>query len=221
MNEFLHDISWVIPYRSDLLTLIFEVFTKMGYGTFIMFALALSYWLWDKDKVTRVALIVLASTILNGFLKDLWQNPRPDALFQLDPHVGRSFGMPSGHAQVSAMLWLWFAYEICKPWAWIAAAVLISGVAFSRIYLGMHDVEDILAGFSLTAITFALYRWWLSPAFESFRDQSVWLHVAIMFAVQLVLYFTWPGFGYSISVLAITTYIIGWLLGITRAKDIH
>jgi len=54
-------------------------------------------------------MIVVISTVLNAFLKDLWENPRPDLALRLDAEVGKSFGMPSGHAQVSAVLWFWIA----------------------------------------------------------------------------------------------------------------
>jgi membrane-associated phospholipid phosphatase len=162
----LNDISWVVPLRNDLLTPIFQFFTWLGYPTFMMLILPLGYWLWGKDKFTRVTIVVIVSTIINTFLKDLWENPRPDLVFRLDGQVGKSFGMPSGHAQVSAALWFWVAYEIGKTWAWAIAAVVVTGICFSRIYLGIHDLEDILAGLGIAAISLFLFRFLFDPKFK-------------------------------------------------------
>lgn len=220
MNDILHDVSWVIPYRNDFLTPIFETLTWLGYPTFIMFFLPLGYWLWNKNKFTRLAVIVIVSSLLNSVLKDLWQNPRPDALFRLDSEVGKSFGMPSGHAQVSAVLWFCLAYEIKQRWAWVVASLLVGGIAFSRIYLGIHDLEDILAGLAIAAATIYLYRWSLTSTFDKFRSLSVWVHCLIILAVQTIVYATWPGFGYSIGAISLGGFLIAWLIG-AHINDKH
>jgi len=180
MNEFLHDISWVIPLRNDFLTSVFQFFTWLGYPTFMMLLLALGYWLWNKEKMTRVAIIVVISTIINAFLKDLWENPRPDLVFRLDSEVGKSFGMPSGHAQVSAILWFWMAYEIARIWAWVLASIVVAGICFSRIYLGIHDVEDILAGLSIALFSLVVYRFALSPTYRLLTLTPIWLILSIV-----------------------------------------
>ena len=213
MTNILHDVSWVVPYRNDTLTAIFEAFTWLGYPTFVMFFLPLGYWLWNKNAFTRLAVIVILSTVLNAFLKDLWQNPRPPAEFRLDPEVGKSFGMPSGHAQVSAVLWFWLASEIRKPWAWIVAIVLVTGIAFSRIYLGIHDLEDILAGLGIAAATVFIYQWAQSAKLDGFRALPLWAHIVVLAAAQLVVMFAWPEARYSFSASILFALLIGWIIG--------
>ena len=214
MTNILHDVSWVVPYRNDTLTAIFEAFTWLGYPTFVMFFLPLGYWLWNKNAFTRLAVIVILSTVLNAFLKDLWQNPRPPAEFRLDPEVGKSFGMPSGHAQVSAVLWLWLASEIRKPWAWIVAILVVTGIASSRIYLGIHDLEDILAGLGIAAVTIFIYQWAQGAKFDGFRTLPLWAHIVVLAAAQLVVMFAWPETRNSFSASILFALLIGWIIGV-------
>jgi membrane-associated phospholipid phosphatase len=146
MDSFLHDISWVLPLRSDAATVVFNAFTLAGYTPFFLVLLPLGYWLWDKALFTRLALLIGLVGLSNTFLKELFMDPRPPIAFALDGRVGESFGFPSGHAQIAVAMWFYLAMEIKRTWAWIAAAIIASGVCFSRIYLGVHDVEDVLGG---------------------------------------------------------------------------
>jgi len=213
MNELLHDVSWVIPYRTELLTSVFEAFTWLGYPTFMMLFLPLGYWLWNQSTFTRLTVVVILSTLLNSYMKDYWQNPRPDALYRLDPEVGKSFGMPSGHAQISAVLWFGLALQINKRWLWFLAGFLVTAIAMSRIYLGIHDLEDILAGWALAALSLVIFVYALKPQFERIRFLPVWMHIVAILILQFVLYKYWPGFRHSISGLTLAGFLCGWLLG--------
>ena len=213
MNDVLHDVSWVIPYRTEELTVIFKALTWLGYPTFVMLLLPLGYWLWSKKAFTRIVVLVILSTILNALLKDYWENPRPDALFRLDAGVGDSFGMPSGHAQIALVLWFGIAFEIRRTWAWLTACLLVAGISFSRIYLGIHDLEDILAGLCIGAISVCLYRWVLMPRFLRIRSLSVWPYLLAIVLMQIVLVTLWPAPAHSVQALSLAAFLGGWLLG--------
>lgn len=219
MQHWLYDVSWVVPYRTPVLTQIFEAFTLIGYPQYIMLLLALLYWLWDKNASTRIAVLVILTTLVNAYLKDLFQNPRPDIAFALDPGVGNSYGMPSGHAQIAWVLWFGLAYEIAKRWAWVVATVLVAGICFSRIYLGVHDLEDVLSGSLIGLVTLLFYRSITGPRFDAFRQLNLTKHLVLLLGVSTVLYFTWPNEAYTIQALALSGFIAGWLIGV--AIDQH
>ncbi|MBO6635042.1 MAG: phosphatase PAP2 family protein, partial [Parvibaculum sp.] len=123
MEGFLHDLSWVLPLRSDVATTIFNGFTFLGYTPFFLIFLPIGYWLWDRKVFTRLTVLIALVAVMNSWLKDFWQDARPDPAFQLDSdRVADSYGLPSGHAQVAIAMWFWLAYEIRRPWAWAAAA---------------------------------------------------------------------------------------------------
>ena len=129
MEAFLHDMSWAVAIRTEWLTPIMLGFTALGYTTFFLIALPVLYWSWDKSATTRLALVIFASALLMAFLKDLWQDPRPDVSLWLDPHMDDSYGRPSGHTLVGIVMWCWLAYEINKTWAWVAGIIIAAGIA--------------------------------------------------------------------------------------------
>ena len=158
MDQFLHDISWVLPLRSDAATVVFNAFTWAGYTPFFLVMLPLGLWLCDKAVFTRLAFLIGFVGLSNTFLKELFMDPRPPLAFALDGRVGDSFGFPSGHAQVAVAMWFWLALEIERGWAWGLAAVIAAGVCFSRLYLGVHDVEDVAGGALLGAASIVIFK---------------------------------------------------------------
>lgn len=214
MEALLHDISWVVPYRNDFLTPIFRGFTWLGYLPFYMIFLSLSYWLWDKDKATRFAVLIVFAGVMNSFLKDFWQDPRPPIDLRMDSGVAESYGLPSGHAQVTVAMWLWLAYELRRTWGWVLAAIIITGVCFSRIYLGVHDVEDIAAGIALGLLNFAVFYWAVSSDLRRWHDlPSVW-QVAIILAFQPIIYLAWPASASPVPGVALGLFLVGWWAGV-------
>lgn len=100
-------------------------------------------WVLLAVAVAAVALSDLGTTLIKaGF-----QRTRPCHVIP-DVHllVGctRSFSLPSNHASnmfaVATVGWLGF-----RRWRW-ALFVLAAGVAYSRVYVGVHYPADVLAG---------------------------------------------------------------------------
>lgn len=215
MDNFLHDLSWVLPLRSDTATVVFNGFTWLGYTPFFLIFLPVGYWLWDRALFTRLAVLIAVTAVVNGWLKDFWQDARPDPAFQLDAkRVQDSYGLPSGHAQVAVAMWLWLAYEIKRPWAWAAAIFIVAGVCFSRLYLGVHDVEDILVGIGLGLISIAVFavlvqenvvaRWRRLPAFTDF---------AIIIVTIPLLWLIWPAGSEPHVIATVLFLLLGWFAG--------
>ncbi|MBX3707671.1 MAG: phosphatase PAP2 family protein [Pseudomonadales bacterium] len=214
MDTFLHDLSWVLPLRSDAATVVFNAFTALGYLPFYLALLPLGYWLWDKAMFTRLAMLIMVSAVLNGFLKDLFNDPRPPLEFALDGRVGESFGLPSGHAQVAAVTWFWLALELRRATFWVLAAVIVAGVSFSRLYLGVHDVEDVLAGLALGIGSLLLFRWLLSTRFAAWHQLDGRIQLALILAVQPIVWLLWPAPGGPGAIGAIGAFIAGWWAGV-------
>jgi glycerophosphoryl diester phosphodiesterase len=220
MESFLHDISWVVPYRSSGLTVLFDGFTWLGYTPFFLLFLPLGYWLWDKQVFTRLAVLIIMTGLLNGFLKDLFQDPRPPVELSIDPRPGGSFGLPSGHAQVAVAMWLWLAFEIKRAWAWAVAVFIAFGVCLSRIYVGVHDVEDVLGGALLGLATIAVYRVLVSDEFKFWHDANPMLQLAGILAVQPLVWFMWPGTNGPGGSFALFGFLLGWWGGVILDRSV-
>ncbi|MCY1201892.1 PAP2 superfamily protein [compost metagenome] len=191
MNELLHSLDWVLPLRSEALTPVMRFFTLLGYEKFILFFLPLGYWAWHRGVFLRLLVLVAVTALLNAWLKDHWQDPRPDIALRMDHEVGDSFGLPSGHAQIAVVIWFWLAFELRRAWAWAVSGVVVAGIIFSRLYLGAHDVEDVLGGALLgiaTLLLFARVRHW-----TWWREAHGLWHLVLIMLVFLVCWLTWPG----------------------------
>jgi membrane-associated phospholipid phosphatase len=212
MDTFLHDISWVLPLRSEAATLVFNAFTLLGYTPFFLVLLPLGYWLWDKALFTRLALLIGLVGLSNTFLKELFIDPRPPLAFALDGRVGESFGFPSGHAQIAIAMWFYLAMEIKRTWAWIAASVIAAGVCFSRIYLGVHDVEDVLGGAALGAACLFIFKGLAQERMiTEAHPAAQLLGLAVIAPLAWAL---WPrGEALPAAMIALTAFLFFWWAG--------
>jgi membrane-associated phospholipid phosphatase len=191
MNELLHSLDWVLPLRSDGLTPLMRFFTLLGYEKFILFFLPLGYWAWNRGVFLRLLVLVALTALLNAWLKDFWQDPRPDIALRMDHEVGDSFGLPSGHAQIAVVIWFWLAWELRRTWAWLVAAVVAAGIIFSRLYLGAHDVEDVLGGSLLGIATLVLFEF--ARRWSGWRESHAGWHLGLILLVFLAAWLSWPG----------------------------
>ncbi|MGV8998394.1 MAG: phosphatase PAP2 family protein [Parvibaculaceae bacterium] len=211
--DFLHNMEWVLPYRSDTATVVANAFTWLGYGTFFLIALPLIYWLWDRAIAIRLVVLIAITAAINSWLKDYWQDPRPPRELWLDQRVKDSYGRPSGHAQVAFAMWIWIAYEIKKSWAWALAIFIVAGVCASRLYLAVHDIDDILTGLSLGVVGMFLFIWLQTSTFAAIRNLPVVAHLAIVVASGFLLFVTWPNGENPSPVIGLLALLFGWLAG--------
>lgn len=206
-------MDWVLPLRSDNATILANAFTWLGYSTFFLIALPLVYWLWDRAIASRLVVLIAITAVVNGWLKDYWQDPRPDPKYWLDPRVAGSYGRPSGHAEVSFAMWMWIAYEIKRPWAWAAATFIVAGVCMSRLYLGVHDVDDILTGLALGVVGMGLFIWLQSQSLAAIRNLPVVAYLVAIVVAGFALFAVWPNGENPGPIVGLLALLFGWVAG--------
>lgn len=153
----MNDLSWVPALRNDVLTLLFTNVTLLGYQVFLFLFLSFGFYFWRTKAFYQAGLMLFLTAGINLFLKDYYQDPRPDMIYALDNKTGNSFGWPSGHAQMAIVLWGWLALQVEKTWLKTSLWTVAALICLSRIYLGVHDIGDVLGGVTLGALT--LYAW--------------------------------------------------------------
>jgi undecaprenyl-diphosphatase len=101
----------------------------------------------QKDKAAFLFLGTALGSILSPLLKNVFRRPRP-----LLPDQLETWSFPSGHAlsiTVFSLLLAWL-YARAKPERrlcyYALAAMIIALVSFSRVYLGVHYVTDVIGG---------------------------------------------------------------------------
>lgn len=152
-----HKIEGIIQ---EPITTIMKIFTFLGEPkTIIAFSIIWGIYLFKKDKqeLKHFCFILIMSVIFIVFLKLLFMRERPDIL-RLIPIDGYSF--PSGHSIISVSfygyLMTYFIERKKNLFIFIFGILFILGIGFSRIYLGVHYFSDVLAGYSLGALTLGI-----------------------------------------------------------------
>ena len=119
--------------------------------------LCFGYFALGSKRFFHTAMLLMATGLLNSWLKDFGQDARPNTLYALDGRVADSYGWPSGHTQIAVVLWGYLAYTMRQNWGYAAAAIFISLQGFSRLYLGVHDLGDVFWGFVFGVLCLAAY----------------------------------------------------------------
>lgn len=155
---------------NDNLTPIIQGITWFG-GAIALLLIAVLLFIFIKNKKIGVCIAsnLVIITILNQVFKAILQRPRPTE-YRMINETGYSF--PSGHSMVSMAFYGYLIYLIYKhiknKWLkWfliIALSLLILLIGLSRIYLGVHYVSDVVAGFVvsiayLIVFTRMTYKW--------------------------------------------------------------
>jgi membrane-associated phospholipid phosphatase len=151
--------DWLHEHASPDLTTFFEAVTRLGnVSTLLVVVLLASAVLWRKGWIAELQLLVLAGVgaeIITVGLKHGFQRDRP---FFSDPLATESsYSFPSGHASVSLAVYGTLGFIAARhlgsrraQFAVLAGtAGLVLLIGFSRLYLGVHFLSDVIAGYSL------------------------------------------------------------------------
>jgi membrane-associated phospholipid phosphatase len=148
--------TWVVEHRVGWLDPVFVALSAVGYAGLVWIGLAVVVALATKRSLLLVvpltAVCVWGADLLTLGLKAATDRARPfDAVADPEPLLTGTLGssLPSGHAATSAAGAVVLA--AFAPRAAAAFALLALGVAFSRIYVGVHYPADVLLGAAIGA----------------------------------------------------------------------
>jgi len=167
-------------------------FSFLGTEQFFLFVLPVLYWNVNDALGLRVGLILLTSGALNSVFKMLFHRPRPYWISeQVIPMAAEtSFGIPSGHAQISIGVWGMIAVWIRRLWVSLLLALLIFFIGLSRLYLGVHFPQDVLAGWLLGGLLLWGFVRLESPFLRLFRRLSFGQQLLFIWLISIFLIFS-------------------------------
>ena len=150
-------LTWVATHRTGLLDQLALEVTALGNTmTLVVLVLAVGSFLWLTHHRYSFLLLVVALAgggLVNLLLKETFDRPRPSVVEWGTEVSTASF--PSGHAMSAMIVYASVAYLVgrleptrrMRLLTWTFAAVIITAIGSSRIYLGVHYPSDVVAGF--------------------------------------------------------------------------
>lgn len=165
--------------HTALLNTFFTWYTMLGDGIvalvlFVAFLLRRQYL-----QGVHVLAAFLASGIVAQLIKQFTHMPRPKVFLHPDQYNqfiegvtrGGWSSFPSGHTATAFAVATILALYSSNRWVSLIYLLLAIGVGYSRIYLGSHFLEDVLAG-SIIGIVFAGWVFVAIPELRFFGRRS-------------------------------------------------
>ena len=156
LNADLSLMNLLYDWRDPWLVKIFLGITMLGkwwVAAAITLAAAFIFYFKGHKKYIIPLFISVGGSFLTGVLaKYIWQRPRP---LEAAVYMEKSWSFPSGHAILAVALYGFLVYFFWKEFkkskiqasAFCLGAPVILLIGFSRLYLGVHYLSDVLAGY--------------------------------------------------------------------------
>jgi len=165
----------------------FKLVTKLGtVGATI--PILVFFYLFSPLHITyRYLVILILASFLNNYLKMVYYDPRPFWVVD-DPKLihpyscSASYGNPSGHSLNTTSIFLSVWWTICNHFKvlrkngflrmmlFLIFLVIIMLVMYSRLFLGVHTLNQLIFGFLLGICLFVLFHYIVD--FENFNGHQ-------------------------------------------------
>jgi membrane-associated phospholipid phosphatase len=153
----------------------FTFYTMLGDGLVIVVLVAILLLCRRYLQSIHVVAAFLASGLIAQVMKELTHAPRPRTFLQpgqynhfIEGVTGGGWAsFPSGHTTTAFAIATIMALHARNQWVAMLYLVLAISVGYSRIYLGQHFPQDVLAG-SIIGVFFAACIYVIIPQLKLF-----------------------------------------------------
>jgi membrane-associated phospholipid phosphatase len=172
----------------------------LGNQEFYLLIAPAIYWCFDASAGLRFGVFLMMAGSVNALLKFFFHTPRPYWVSsKIQPYViETTFGIPSGHAQNSIVVFGSIAWVLKKKWAWICLIILAGAIGFSRLYLGVHFLSDVLVGWLVGSILLYVALRMEKPFLSWFQNQAATSRYTLIFLASMIVIVT----GYLFRLMA-------------------
>ncbi|MBF88631.1 MAG: hypothetical protein CMG75_03045 [Candidatus Marinimicrobia bacterium] len=117
---------------------------------FYVIIFPLSYWFFNRVNTISFTVLICISIFINLGLKEFFHQERPLDVALID---AEGYSFPSGHAQMTVVIWGFLIYKIRKYFGYGILTIIIIGI--SRLYLGVHWPLDVVGGWIIGGLLLA------------------------------------------------------------------
>jgi membrane-associated phospholipid phosphatase len=209
---------WFQAWRTPLVEAVGRLFDVSGSEAFYTLLFPLIYWCVDARLGRQLGPLLMFTAWANAWLKEWWARPRPfhvsGAVENAVEPVG--FGMPSGHTQMTVVLWGGIGLRVRRWWFYGLVALYVALMGLSRIMLGVHYPQDVAVGLLLGLATLGLFACGEQPLDAWLRSLSVFSQVALVLAASVLMLALHPALvpASSAETLALAATPVGVFLGL-------
>jgi membrane-associated phospholipid phosphatase len=146
-------VKWVQGFASPFWDWVFVHVTMLGEVPVFLVVAAIVMWVVRKEWGYRLAFAYVLSGLVAFGLKEMFRVPRP---FEVDGTIRvlraetiSGYSFPSGHAMRAAALFGSWMVGMRRRWGYVVGVTLFCLVGLSRIYVGAHTPQDVIAGLLL------------------------------------------------------------------------
>ena len=173
--------------RSPFLDFLVGLITGLGEEEVILVIICVAFWCVNKMFAYRAGIVFFLSGITVQGAKITFRVDRPwvaDQTFtpvQSAMERATGFSFPSGHTQAAASLFGSLGAQFRKVPLKIICFAIVFLVAFSRLYLGVHTLSDVVASVIITLLL-------VFVVFKFFGGETVCKKRVLCFSLFIIVY---------------------------------
>ena len=166
-------IEFIQSFRNGFFDFFFNSISFIGEEYIYIAILGIIYYGINKrfGELLAFSLFFTAAinTIIKGFVGALRPFEKSDTIVNLRPDTAGGHSFPSGHVQQFTSFYFTGALYLNKQYVFIIASILSVLMAISRMYLGVHFLEDVSVSIVLGILVALLVTW----IYNKYKDTPV------------------------------------------------
>ena len=196
-----------------MLELIQKIALFPGQGMFTLSLAVAGYWIHKRRLWASVLYMACASMIINMYMKCYFKVP-------LAPHLGEGYAFPSGHFQLTFVIWVWATYQLRLKWLYILTPLMLVLYGWGVVVNGYHTWADVGAAVVSGTVIVALGMVWEKTHARLFQSPKLnWVYTLRQYVLSGLLiggyYNTYHYVGsiYHLSLLGVYSAASGLIMG--------
>ncbi len=157
-------VAFLQSLQNDFLEFFFQFISFLGEEYVYIILIGTLYYAIDKKFGEFMAFTLFVSIGLNTIIKSIVKAQRPFQKYplrveNLRPQTSSGYSFPSGHTMNISSVMFALSFYLKKKALWVIASILVICMMLSRMYLGVHFLEDVVVGGILgLGVAYGLYQ---------------------------------------------------------------
>ena len=178
-------VEFLQSLQNGFFDFFFNLVSFLGEQYIYILILGIVYYAYDKKLGEFLAFSLFFAGIFNNVIKGIVSARRPfekypDRVNNLRPETSTGHSFPSGHTQNFTTFLFAEAFYSKKRNIFIVASILVVLMAMSRMYLGVHFLEDVVVAIGLGIVS----AWFFAKFFKKVQDKPqrlMTMYIVILF----------------------------------------